>query len=157
MQARKTEALLASAVDGICSINTNGIIEIVNPALCFLFGYLESELLGKNVKILLPKDSPHYAQHDRYLKRYHENTGKEIRLMGKSKGFEAQRKDGSIFPILLTLCNAQSGGERAIFGFIRDTTLAMEKQKQEVTKAGHLIFIKSSRCVSKGRSSTTGN
>ena len=76
------QALLDAAVDAIITIDAAGVIRSVNLSTCSLFGYDESELLGRNVATLMP--DPWASEHDSYLRRY-EETG-EARIIGKGRG-----------------------------------------------------------------------
>src|SRR4029078_13350513 len=89
-----------------------------------LFGYSSDEVLGKNVKMLMP--SPYREQHDGYLKRY--LTTGERRIIGIGRVVVGERKDGSTFPMELAVGEMKSGGDRFFTGFIRDLT---ERQKTE--------------------------
>src|SRR4051812_29087547 len=93
------QALIATAVDGIIVIDARGHIQIFNPACERLFGYRPEEVVGKNVKMLMP--SPYRDEHDGYLKHYRE-TG-EKRIIGIGREVAGQRKDGSTFPMYLSV------------------------------------------------------
>src|SRR5262249_39693329 len=89
-----------------------------------LFGYSAEEVLGRNVKILMPL--PYRENHDQYLDRYLQ-TG-EKRIIGIGRVVVGERKDGSTFPIELAVGEMKSGGGRFFTGFIRDLT---ERQQTE--------------------------
>ncbi|HMF14956.1 MAG TPA: PAS domain S-box protein [Gemmataceae bacterium] len=72
----RAHALLEAAVDGIVSIDEQGIIQLVNPAAERLFGYSAQELIGQNISLLMP--SPYGEDHDRYLARYLATAEKTI-------------------------------------------------------------------------------
>ena len=114
--ARRLESFLESAVDAIVTIGSDGVIQSVNPATERMFGYDAAELLGENVAILMP--SPHREEHDRYLRRYLE-TG-EARIIGIGREAEARRKDGTVFPVDLTVSELRLGDERLFMGTLRD-------------------------------------
>ena len=112
-------AILDAAVDAIVTIDERGVIQSANPAVERLFGHPPAEVIGRNVSILMP--SPHRGQHDGYLRRYLE-TG-EARVLGVGRELEAERRDGSRFPIELTLSEARlPDGTRRFTGIIRDVT-----------------------------------
>lgn len=92
-------AVLNTATDAIINIDKRGIITNVNPATVKMFGYQEQELIGQNVKMLMPQ--PFSNEHDQYLARYH-NTGVR-RIIGTSHDVRGKRKDGSVFPISLSV------------------------------------------------------
>ena len=93
------EAVLNSAFDAIITIDSQGIIQTVNRAAERIFGYQSTEMIGKNVKMLMPM--PHRQSHDGYLQRYMK-TG-EKRILDNARELVACRKDGSEFPIELSV------------------------------------------------------
>ena len=117
---RRTEARLDAvfdnAVDGIVVIDENGVIERVNPALLEMFGFSQLELIGENVRILMPETVS--RQHDTYLKRYRE-TG-EQKIIGFGREVEARRKSGQLFPVDLSVSEILVDGERQFAGVIHD-------------------------------------
>jgi two-component system sensor kinase FixL len=120
------EALLDAAVDAIIIIDHRGTIERVNRATLQLFGYDEEELLGRNVKVLMPE--PHRSRHDGYLENY--LGGGEAGIIGRGREETAVRKNGEVFPILLTVSEVLQPGRRHFVGFVRDLseTRAAEEQ-----------------------------
>lgn len=114
---RKTlEAIHDSAVDAIITISERGIIETVNPTTESLFGYARDELLGENVNILMP--SPFQDEHDSYLRNYLKTGSRSV--IGIGREVVAKKKDGSTFPIHITVSEVQLEGRRVFAGFIRD-------------------------------------
>ena len=120
----RLRAILHTAVDTIITIKTSGEIESANPAAERMFGYTRGELLGRNVSMLMPL--PWREEHDRHIARYL-NTG-EARIIGIGREIEAQRKDGSIFPIDLAVSEVRLPHRRLFTGIIRDLT---ERRKME--------------------------
>ena len=121
----RIEAILETAVDAIVTIDERGIVQSANPAVARLFGYAPSELVGRNVSMLMP--SPHREQHDEYLARYL-RTG-EARVIGIGRELEALRRDGSSFPIELSLSEVNSGDHRRFTGVIRDITARKQAEQ----------------------------
>lgn len=111
---RRLRAILETAVDAIITIDQHGDIQSVNPATLRLFGYAEAELLGRNIKLLMP--SPYRDEHDEYLRRY-AATG-ERRIIGVGREVQARRKDGTIFSVDLAVSEVEPG--RLFTGIIRD-------------------------------------
>lgn len=110
----RMRAILSTAVDAILTIDEKGIIQSVNAATERMFGFSESEMIGKNVSMLMP--SPYKEEHDGYLSR-HNRTG-ERRIIGIGREVAARRKDGSVFPIDLAVSEVVP---RKLFtGIIRD-------------------------------------
>jgi len=124
----RMKAILETVPDGIITINNRGIIETVNPAVVNVFGYEESELVGQNVKILMP--DPYQTEHDEYLKHFRD-TG-EKKVIGIGREVVAKRKDGTTFPIDLAISEMNVSGEQMFTGVIRNISsevAATKKQK----------------------------
>ena len=120
--AREREERLRSitrtAPDAIVIIDESGIIDTVNPAAERLFGYSSAELVGQNVKMLMP--SPHREAHDAHLSRYRE-TG-ERRVVGIGRVVVGRRKDGTTFPARLAIGEIELDQGRLFTGFLHDVT-----------------------------------
>ncbi len=111
-------AILSTAVDAIIVIDTRGTIESVNPATSKLFGYTAEEMLGNNVKILMP--SPYHEEHDGYLMNYHA-TGR-AKIIGIGREVTGKRKDDSTFPMHLAVSEVKLGDKKLFAGIVRDTS-----------------------------------
>jgi PAS domain S-box-containing protein len=112
----RLRAILDTAVDAFITINEAGIIESFNPAAERLFGFAASEVIGKNVCLLMPP--PYASEHDDYIRRY--LTTGEKRIIGIGREVVARRKDGVTFPVDLAVGEATSNGRRFFTGVIRD-------------------------------------
>jgi two-component system sensor kinase FixL len=110
------KSIFESAVDGIIVIDARGVIRAFNPAAERLFGYRANEVLGQNVKILMP--SPDREQHDRYLANYLE-TGIP-RIIGTGREVRGRRRDGSTFPLHLSVGRMDLDGQPAFTGILHD-------------------------------------
>ncbi len=114
----RTQAILNTAVDGIITIDEQGIIQSLNPAAERVFGYSAAEVLGKNISILAP--SPYREGHDRYIADYIK-TGQR-KVIGIGRQVLGLRKDGSTFPMDLAVSEWEGGGRRMFTGIVRDIT-----------------------------------
>lgn len=122
-------SVVESAVDGIVVIDAHGRIEAFNPAAERLFGYTEAEVLGRNVTVLMP--SPYREEHDQYLARYLA-TG-QARIIGIGREVTARHRDGTMFPVHLSVGEMALGGHRKFTGILHDLTarVRMEEQLRE--------------------------
>ncbi len=114
--AQVLRALVDSAVDGIIVIDARGHIETFNPAAERLFGYRLDEVIGRNVNILMP--SPYHEEHDRYLWRY-QQAG-QARIIGIGREVTGLRRDGTTFPLHLSVGEMTVGSERKFTGIVHD-------------------------------------
>lgn len=129
---QRAQAVLDTAVDGIITIDGDGQIESVNPAAEKMFGYAEGELVGRNIRTLMP--DPHRSQHDEVLERYR-RTG-ERRIIGSQQEVAGRRRDGSIFPMELAV--SEIGSDRRLFtGIVRDITERKRLEAQLSHQALH--------------------
>ncbi|HVY98727.1 MAG TPA: PAS domain S-box protein [Dongiaceae bacterium] len=118
------QALLSAAVDGIILIDAQGRIQVINQACEKLFGYRPDEVIGRNVNMLMP--SPYREQHDGYLRHYRE-TG-ERRIIGIGREVMGQRKDGSTFPMYLSVGQGTVDDADIYVGIIRDLSDRVERE-----------------------------
>jgi PAS domain S-box-containing protein len=111
-------AIIENVIDGIITIDDKCVIESFNSAAERIFGYSAKEVIGKNVKMLMP--SPYHEEHDGYVRSYLE-TG-EAKIIGVGREVSGRRKDGESFPIDLAISEMRIGRERKFVGIIRDIT-----------------------------------
>jgi two-component system sensor kinase FixL len=124
------DALIAFAVDGIMIINERGIVRVYNKACERLFGYSAEEVIGRNVKVLMP--TPYHEAHDGYLSHYLATGEKHI--IGIGREVSGRRKDGSVFPMNLSVGEGIIAGERIFLGIIADLSerQARDRRIQEL-------------------------
>jgi two-component system sensor kinase FixL len=132
----RNAAILEAAVEGIVTIDERGTIQTFNPAASRIFGYEPGEVIGRNVRMLVP--SPHRENHDAYLARYLE-TG-EAQIIGTGREVEGVRKDGRVFPLELAIGEVQVAGRRLFTGLIRDLT-PMKRMQEEMLRNRNLAAI----------------
>lgn len=118
----QTKAVLDSTVDGIITIDEEGIVESLNPAAQRMFGYATQEVVGKDANVLIPPDPDHPA-----LLTRGDETG-PAKLLGLGRETQARRKDGSVFPVELSLGEARLGDWRKFTGVVRDITPRKEAE-----------------------------
>ncbi len=118
------KSILDSIPDAMVVIDDRGIMLSFSSAAERLFGYAAADVLGKDVKMLMP--SPYRESHDGYLDRYL-RTG-ERRIIGIGRIVVGERKDGSTFPMELAVGEMRVSNQRFFTGFIRDLT---ERQQTE--------------------------
>ncbi len=118
------KSILDTVPDAMVVIDERGIMQSFSSAAERLFGYSAAEMIGQNVKLLMP--SPYRESHNGYLARYM-RTG-ERRIIGIGRVVVGERRDGSTFPMELSVGEMRSSNQRFFTGFIRDLT---ERQKTE--------------------------
>ncbi|WP_217913475.1 PAS domain S-box protein [Miltoncostaea marina] len=124
--AERHRAVVDTAADGIITIDERGVIETVNTAAERLFGYTKEELAGRNVSALMP--DPDSAAHDGYLERYL-RTG-EARIIGIGRDVTGLRRDGSAFPMHLSVAEMRLGDERRFTGIVRDISARVAAEER---------------------------
>jgi PAS domain S-box-containing protein len=114
----RLRSIIDAAVDAVVTIDVHGRIAHANPALTRLFGYTPAEVVGQNVRLLMP--SPDRERHDGYLESY--RTTGQRKIIGIGREVTGARKDGSTFPAELAVSEFFIDGERFFTGIIRDIT-----------------------------------
>ncbi|NOQ14231.1 MAG: PAS domain S-box protein [Methyloprofundus sp.] len=128
-------ATLDNAVDGILTIDAKGIVQSINPAAEMMFGYQAQEVIGQNVKMLMPNSFRQH--HDQYLDNY-TRTG-EKKIIGIGREVEGEKKNGECFPIDLAVSEVElETGENFFMGMVRDIS---EKKLAEKMKSEFLSTV----------------
>ena len=122
----RIRAILQTAVEGIITIDERGTVESANPAAEKLFGYAASEIIGRNVSMLMP--SPYREEHDSYLSRYLQ-TG-QAKIIGIGREVVGRRKDGTSFPMDLSVGEVRLAGRRMFTGILRDITVRRQAEQK---------------------------
>jgi PAS domain S-box-containing protein len=112
----RMRSVVNTVVDGIITIDESGIVETFNPAAERLFGFGAAEVIGQNVKVLMPE--PYHGEHDQYIATYL-RTG-QPRVIGLGREVVGRRKDGSTFPMDLAIGEFRIGSRRSFTGIVRD-------------------------------------
>ena len=120
----RLKAILDNTADGIITIDKNGIIASFNASAEKLFGLSELEAKGQNVSILMP--DPWQSEHDQYISNYL-NTG-TAKIIGKGREVMGLRKDGTTFPMDLSVTTMKIEGQLMFTGIVRDITEREKKQ-----------------------------
>ncbi|OHU90013.1 MULTISPECIES: PAS domain-containing hybrid sensor histidine kinase/response regulator [Pseudoalteromonas] len=124
-QVSRTRAIIETVIDGIITINEYGVVDSFNPAAEKIFGYTEHEVIGQNIKMLMP--APYQQEHDTYLSNYRDTGIKKV--IGSGREVLGRRKDGSVFPLSLSISEMNVGKKRMFTGIVRDIT---EQKKYEI-------------------------
>jgi two-component system sensor kinase FixL len=144
LEGQILQTVYDTSLDAIIVIDESGVMQSFNKIAEKLFNYSAHEVLGQNIKLLMP---PYFAeQHDGYIERYLD-TG-EKRIIGIGRVVTGQKKDGSTFPLELSIGEAKIGERRFFTGFIRDLT-----ERQQVEQRVHELqeeLVHASRLASLG-------
>ncbi|WDD99777.1 CHASE domain-containing protein [Thalassomonas actiniarum] len=125
LEQRRSQAILDTTLNAIITINASGLIQSCNPAGQKLFGYQETELLNNNIKMLMPP--PYAQQHDEYLNNYlTTNVG---HIIGSGREVMGLKKDGSTFPMFLSVDKASLEDTVIFVGVIVDLSQQKENEK----------------------------
>ncbi|MDE2089328.1 MAG: EAL domain-containing protein [Gammaproteobacteria bacterium] len=129
----RTRAIVDSVDDGIVTIDEAGIVESFNPAAERIFGYRSDEVVGRNVKMLMPE--PYRGEHDRYIGNYL-RTG-EARIIGIGREVTGLRRGGRVFPLDIKVNEMRADGRRWFIGTLRDVSEIKAAQERILHMATH--------------------
>ena len=135
----RLQTIMDSVIDGIITINEDGMIESLNPATEQIFGYKSMELIGKNITLLMPES---YREAHENARRRVKETG-EARIVGQYLEVEGLRRDGTAFPLGIAINRMELKGKYIFTGVVRDITDQKQKEleivqaKEEAERANH--------------------
>lgn len=125
MEAR-SQGVLDTMLDALIVINDQGIIQSANKATETIFGYRADELIGKNIKMLIP--DPYHSEDDGYLSNYRKSGNRKVIDIGRE--VTAKRKNGTTFPASLAVGEMAIGKERFFTGTIKDISLQKKAEEE---------------------------
>jgi len=124
--SERLRAILETAVEGIITIDERGSIESFNRSAEKIFGYTAREAVGQNVKLLMP--APFRQAHDGYIENYRDSG--HAKIIGIGREVVGQRKDGTVFPMDLSVSEVRLANRRLFTGFVRDITERKRLEKE---------------------------
>ena len=134
---KRLKAIVDAAMEAIVSIDGKGAIQSANPAALEMFGYDESELLGRNVSLLMP--DPYRSEHDRYIAAF--QRGGEKKIIGRRRKVEGRRKGGEGFPLELTVSEASFDQDMLFVGILRDLSPIEAERRRVNTLREELVHV----------------
>ncbi|WP_424964331.1 ATP-binding protein [Ekhidna sp.] len=120
------KSLFKSSGEGIMLFNKEGEVVMANPRVTEMFGYDEGEVLGQKVEKFVPKNAQ--KKHQSYRKEYISHP--EPRRMGIGRDLSGLRKDGSTFPLEISLSYMQHNNEKLVVAFVTDISIRKENEKK---------------------------
>lgn len=129
-------AILETCVDGIITIDARGQILSFNPAAVRIFGYQPHEVVGREVKMLMP--DPHRGRHPGYIKQFLET--KKTKIIGIGREVIGRRRDGTTFPLYLAVSDVNVHGRKMFTGIVHDLT-DFKRMQDEIIQAQKLAAI----------------
>lgn len=128
------DVLTSMAADGIIVIDEKANVLFYNEACRKLFQYVSEEVLSHNVSMLMPE--PYRTEHDSYVSRYRK-TG-DARIIGIGREVTGRRKDGTIFPMYLSVGEGDVGGKRVFIGIVHDLSDIRAEEERRAEADRHL-------------------
>jgi two-component system sensor kinase FixL len=133
----KLNAILNATVDAMIIIDHTGTIELFNAAAQRMFGYSVQEVIGKNIKMLMPE--PYRKEHDQYLDNYMKTN--QERIIGIGREVKACKKDGEIFPIELSVGEVKESSHKQFVGIIRDISDQVQARSDAIANRERLAHV----------------
>lgn len=139
LRTRETHlrSILQTIPDAMIVIDGHGIMQLFSTAAERLFGWSEHEAIGQNVSILMPE--PDRTRHDGYIARY--RTTNDPHIIGIGRIVTGKRRDGTTFPMHLSIGEMESGGEPYFTGFVRDLTEHQQTQARLQELQSELVHV----------------
>ncbi len=127
-------SLFENATEGIIATNSQGDIILINPSACRMFGYTSEELTGQKIDLLIPAGSRkgHVKLREGF---YHDPRN---RVMGQGRDLQAEKKDGYLFPVEVSLSTYMQNEERYVIAFVIDITQRKEIEKSNILQQQQL-------------------
>lgn len=122
---KQVSSLFSHATEGVILTNAKGEIILVNPFAEDLFGYAKNELVGRRIEMLLPDNIR--DKHEHYRDNFHANP--HSRSMGAGRDLHGRKRDGSVFPVEVSLSHYTVGGESFVIAFIIDITIRKKDEE----------------------------
>lgn len=130
-------SILQTIPDAMIVIDGHGVMQFFSTAAERLFGWSEQEAIGQNVSVLMPE--PDRGRHDSYIARY--RTTHDPHIIGIGRIVTGKRRDGTTFPMHLSIGEMQSGGEPYFTGFVRDLTEHQQTQARLQELQSELVHV----------------
>ena len=130
-------ALLGATVDAIIIMDHQGTIEIFNHAAELMFGYKCAEVLGQNIKMLMPE--PYHSEHDQYLHNY--QHGGQARIIGRGREVQGRKQSGEVFPIELSVGEVKNSSHKQFVSIIRDISMQMQAHTEAMVNRERLAYV----------------
>ena len=122
----RINAIVETAADGIITINEKGIVESYNHAAEKIFQWTGSDVIGKNISMLVPE--PHRSKHDDYIQNF--LTSEKGNAIGKGREVQGIRKNGDLFPLYLSVSHVKLDERHLFTGIVRDNSAYRKHQKE---------------------------
>ncbi|WP_349618481.1 PAS domain S-box protein [Azotobacter salinestris] len=131
-----TQAILDTAISPIITIDAHGMVRSFNPAGERTFGYRPEEVVGQNIRMLIP--GPYHDQYNTYIEHYLREESRQV--IGSGLEILGQRKDGSVFPMQLYIGAMQAAGELMFVGIVIDITEQQRQQRELMAARDQLLM-----------------
>ena len=139
---QRLRAVLNNVLESIITIDPQGMVQSINPPTEDIFGYGPDEIVGQNVRMLMPE--PHRSAHDQYLRNY--QSTRTAKIIGTGREVEGRHKDGTVFPLELSVTEISTGGQTLYVGVLRDITerkqneAALQRAQSDLQRANEKLL-----------------